>query len=380
MAASRGRNGEGRAAGVNVFAYLLPGLTAVFLLFMADNAVRDLYREGRFGTLERFRTIRQNLIGFIAAKVLFALVILLMASTILLGGGSWLFGFSWRLPLPWPRCASPTPSSRPGSWHSSRGWRARNARGPVEHGGGHGTGLAGGCMFPAEQLPAFLRELITPYMPTRWFVAARELQSGLSGRCGCRRSADCSGWDWPASGRPAAVRPAARAGHPRMKAIFEIARNDLRLFLRERTSWIWLVVVPLAFVYFMGFAARGPGGPVTPTAEVRIENLDDGLFGSAAARDAGGTRPARGAAGQRGGQTRHHHPAEFTERVLARQQVDLDFFKVGDADDAAAAMVELRLVRALIVMNSLLVEHAIASTARAPRRPRFGNFWDARTR
>jgi ABC-type transport system involved in cytochrome c biogenesis permease component len=151
-----------------------------------------------------------------------------------------------------------------------------------------------------------------------------------------------------------------------MKAIFEIARNDLRLFFRERTSWIWLVVVPLAFVYFMGFAARGPGGPATPTVEVRLENLDQGFMGRLML-EALGEQGLRVVAPDHIGAKRGiTMPADFTERVLARQRVDLDFFKVGDADDAAAAMVELRLVRALIVMNSLLVEHAIANPAAAP--------------
>jgi ABC-type multidrug transport system permease subunit len=151
-----------------------------------------------------------------------------------------------------------------------------------------------------------------------------------------------------------------------MKAIFEIARNDLRLFLRERTSWIWLVAVPLAFVYFMGFAARGPGEPVTPTPEVRIENLDPGFMGRLLLEALGGQGLRMVAPDHAGAKRGITIPADFTERVLARQRVDLDFFKVGDADDAAAAMVELRLVRALIVMNSLLVEHAMAKAGAAP--------------
>ena len=151
-----------------------------------------------------------------------------------------------------------------------------------------------------------------------------------------------------------------------MKAIFEIARNDLRLFLRERTSWIWLVVVPLVFVYFMGFAARDPGGPVTPTVEVRFENLDQGFMGRLLLEAMGEQGLHVVAPDHVGAKRGITIPADLTERVLARQRVDLDFFKVGDADDAAAAMVELRLVRALVVMNSLLVEHAIANDATAP--------------
>ena len=44
-----------------------------------------------------------------------------------------------------------------------------------------GMGLAGG-VFPPQQLPAFLREHITPYLPSYWFVAtARNLQDGGTG-------------------------------------------------------------------------------------------------------------------------------------------------------------------------------------------------------
>ena len=40
-----------------------------------------------------------------------------------------------------------------------------------------GLGLAGGCTFPPEQLPAFVREYITPFTPTYWFAqAVRGLQ------------------------------------------------------------------------------------------------------------------------------------------------------------------------------------------------------------
>jgi ABC-type multidrug transport system permease subunit len=42
---------------------------------------------------------------------------------------------------------------------------------------GMGLGLVGGCAFPARQLPEFLREHITPLMPSNWFVeSARSLQ------------------------------------------------------------------------------------------------------------------------------------------------------------------------------------------------------------
>jgi ABC-type multidrug transport system permease subunit len=44
---------------------------------------------------------------------------------------------------------------------------------------GMALGLAGGCAFPANQLPALLREHVTTLMPSYWFVdTARNLQFG----------------------------------------------------------------------------------------------------------------------------------------------------------------------------------------------------------
>jgi len=43
-------------------------------------------------------------------------------------------------------------------------------------------GLAGGCAFPPQGLPTFLREHITPLLPSFWFVdTARNLMSGGTG-------------------------------------------------------------------------------------------------------------------------------------------------------------------------------------------------------
>ncbi len=165
---------------LNLFAYLLPGLTAMFLLFIADNAVRDLYREGRFGTLARFRTIRQDLFGFVVAKALFALVVLAIAAMILLGGGSWLFGFTWRRPLALSILCVGYAFFAAGLMALIAGLAGKERRADLLNTVlAMGLGLAGGCMFPAEQLPGILRNALTPYMPTRWFIlAVHGLQSG----------------------------------------------------------------------------------------------------------------------------------------------------------------------------------------------------------
>ena len=63
-----------------------------------------------------------------------------------------------------------------------------------------------------------------------------------------------------------------------MKAALLIGFNDLRLFLRDRSSFVWLFVIPTAFVYFMGFANRGPGSPANPRPSVLVENQDSGFL------------------------------------------------------------------------------------------------------
>jgi ABC-2 type transport system permease protein len=165
---------------MNVFSFLLPGLAAMFLLFLADNAIRDLYREWRFRTFERFRTVHQGLLVFVFSKVVFALAVVLLGGLIMLGGGSLIFQFRWEQPFALALLVSAYGLFAAGFMALLAGIVGRERVADVTN-----TitamllGLMGGCMFPAEQMPAFLRAHVTPYMPTAWLVnAARELQAG----------------------------------------------------------------------------------------------------------------------------------------------------------------------------------------------------------
>jgi ABC-2 type transport system permease protein len=148
-----------------------------------------------------------------------------------------------------------------------------------------------------------------------------------------------------------------------MKTALLIGHNDLRLFLRNRASFVWLFVVPVAFVYFMGFANRGPGSPGNPRPSVLVENRDAGFLGGVLLDELGAQglnvlSPTNAADAKRGVRI----PADFTTNVLAGQQGKVGFFEVEGGGDAAAALVEIRLVRALIAVNSHLLEQAAAST------------------
>ncbi len=152
-----------------------------------------------------------------------------------------------------------------------------------------------------------------------------------------------------------------------MKAALLIGVNDLRLFLRDRASFIWLFVIPTAFVYFMGFANRGPGSPANPRPAVLVENRDTNFLSAVFLEELGArglnvVSPTNADNAKRGVRI----PADFTAKVRAGGQAKVEFFTVGNGDDAASAMIELRLVRALIAINSHLLEHAAASGGQPP--------------
>lgn len=144
-----------------------------------------------------------------------------------------------------------------------------------------------------------------------------------------------------------------------MKFVWTIGCNDLRIFLRNRASWVWLFVMPLAFVFFMGFANRGPGGPATPRPPVVVENADAGILGAqflALLGDQGlqVLAPTNAGEARRGIRI----PADFTDTVVAGRQGKVTFQTLPGSENAASALVEIRVARALIALNSLLLEHA----------------------
>jgi hypothetical protein len=173
--ASNSKSGDANG----VFAYLLIGMSAMFLLFIAGNAMSDLYRELRQHTFERYQTLRDSLAPFLAGKAVFAGVMLLLCSGIMLGGGGMIFGIHWRQPL------ALTTLTVGYACFMAALFAAFVALMPDERHAavlnnlaGMALGLMGGA-FPPQQLPAFVRDHITPLLPSFWFVdAARNLQNG----------------------------------------------------------------------------------------------------------------------------------------------------------------------------------------------------------
>ncbi len=164
----------------SVFAYLLVGMSAMFLLFLAGNAMSDLYRELRQRTFERYQTMRDSLVPFIASKAVFTVVTLLLCSGIMLGGGGLIFRIHWQQPMALMTLTAGYTCFAAALFAVLVALMPDERRAAVLNNlAGMALGLVGGCAFPARQLPAFLREHITPWMPSNWFVeTARNLQYG----------------------------------------------------------------------------------------------------------------------------------------------------------------------------------------------------------
>jgi ABC-2 type transport system permease protein len=170
----------GPAESWSLFAFVLIGMGAMFLLYMADNAMRDLYRELRFHTLERFQTLHEGLFVLVAGKVAFAVVVVLLGAVILFGGGALAFQFTWHQPLALVVLVLTYALFAAGFMGLLAALAGKERRADLLNNViVLVVSLAGGCMFPPEQFPAFLRDHVTPLMPTAWFAtAARALQGG----------------------------------------------------------------------------------------------------------------------------------------------------------------------------------------------------------
>ncbi len=164
----------------NLFAYILPGMAAMFLLFLASNGMSDLHREMRLGTMERYHTLHQQLLPFVLGKMVFAVVLLLLSSSLMLGGGTVIFRIHWQQPLALVTltlgyaCFAATFMAVMVALVTDE----RRA-GVLTNITGMALGLAGGCAFPPQQLPAFLRNHVSPHLPSYWFAeTVRSLESG----------------------------------------------------------------------------------------------------------------------------------------------------------------------------------------------------------
>jgi ABC-type multidrug transport system permease subunit len=153
-----------------------------------------------------------------------------------------------------------------------------------------------------------------------------------------------------------------------MKYVLTIATNELRMFLRDRMALVWLVAMPLIFMVAFGipdFHYRR--APSNTTPGVLIENNDAGFLGGVFVTELA-THGIWVIAPENRADAKFivRVPADFTERVLAKEVARVEFSRVEGADGSQGDLVGFRLAQTVFVVNARLVEYAVQAASSAP--------------
>lgn len=159
----------------------------------------------------------------------------------------------------------------------------------------------------------------------------------------------------------------------RMNVIWKIASCDFRLTMMEKSSVLWIFLMPLAFMTFFGLSFGGGSGG-TPTATLTIENNDGGyladdlislLAGENYSIQMSDTLPE-----DRNTFRTLIIPEGFTDDVLGREKVELALVRdrgsnmnAGEAASAAVIRSIARLVSGLVEIENGLINEGSGSIA-----------------
>jgi ABC-type multidrug transport system permease subunit len=167
-----------QSAAFNIFAFILPGMASAFLLFIADQSMRDFHREVRMKTLDRQRITGAGTGMFIAGKILVTALTVALAAAILFSAGWAVFRIQWNHPgilalacVGYSLFAAGLMSALAALSPSERRVEVLNSMLLF------GIAFLGGSYIPSDNFPRFMREHITPLMPNFWLIeTARSLQ------------------------------------------------------------------------------------------------------------------------------------------------------------------------------------------------------------
>ncbi len=149
----------------------------------------------------------------------------------------------------------------------------------------------------------------------------------------------------------------------RWRQILALAGNDLRLTVRDRAAFLWMLLLPLALMWIFGSMNRG-GGP--PKASLAVEDRDGGWLAQALVRDLAGERieitevlPGAVHDPKKDSPPRTLViPGGFTADVLAGKAQKLRLEKGSGAREDFSLAAEAHVVRAIVRAVGRLAEGA----------------------
>jgi ABC-type multidrug transport system permease subunit len=153
-----------------------------------------------------------------------------------------------------------------------------------------------------------------------------------------------------------------------LRQIGALALNDLRLTVRDRAAFVWMLLLPLALMWMFGAMNRG-GAP--QKVSLGVEDRDGGWLARAFVQELAGEKIAlveiRGAIAEKDKPARTLViPEGFTANVLAGRQQKLHLEKTSGANEDFSLAAEVDIVRAIVRVVGRLAE--IGSSGSDPQR------------
>ena len=175
---SAGEDDEG--TGFNLFGYILPGFAGLFLFFIADNVIRDIFREEKAKTLERYRFFQGSMIPFLMSKLILSMLVICACVMLTFLIGMVLFGVVFDNLLVVIAYTAVYSFFVTGFIVFINSLAGKESRADAINGIIIFTfGFLGGNMIPANQLPDIIVDNVTVLLPNYWFInGMQHLQFG----------------------------------------------------------------------------------------------------------------------------------------------------------------------------------------------------------
>ena len=148
-----------------------------------------------------------------------------------------------------------------------------------------------------------------------------------------------------------------------MRRVLHLAVHDTKLFILERENFFFMFLMPVMFMLFFSVVIGGGGGPSDVSISLQVVNEDQGFMGEIFLDQLRGeefniTLLDRAQADTTDFIRRLVVPAEFTSKVLATEQVQLDFTKQSTSNIEYDAAADVRLHQAQVSFLGALIRWA----------------------
>ena len=151
------------------------------------------------------------------------------------------------------------------------------------------------------------------------------------------------------------------------RSVWLLALNDLRLTLKDRTSLLWMLLLPLALMWFFGQAGSGSSGP--PKISLSVDNQDGNWVAEALLEELDVDQLDLQRVGD-DPEAEHIRtlvlPADLTEKMLAGESQTLRLELDPDANASFGRGAEVHIFRALVRLQGRLLELEILAPEDTP--------------